>query len=105
MTQDLNSEIEKELTTFSGQTFNSPEGSYRWLKEAFTRIAEKTVEAVRVGSYVAPHVPPEGFESKYPRCGDCFCTEQDNHTHSEFIREQNKKASAWLGEENRRKYD
>jgi tRNA C32,U32 (ribose-2'-O)-methylase TrmJ len=44
MNNNLNNEIEKELTTFSGTTFSSSEEVHKWLKRAFTRIAEKTVE-------------------------------------------------------------
>lgn len=85
MTQNLQQEIHKELTTFSGQTFNSPEESHRWLKEALTRIAEKTVEAVRV----------EKLKGLVPRS----FSEHDKGF-NQAVTEQNKRASAWLGKDN-----
>ena len=28
-----------------------------------------------------PHAAPTEYEHKYQRCGDCFCTIQETHTH------------------------
>ena len=33
--------------------------------------------------YVSPHAPMGGKIFHAPRCGDCFCTNQAIHTHSE----------------------
>lgn len=101
MTQNnLNNEINRELEKLDNEFgFSAMDGAMDELRHSLCSIAEKTVEAVRVGSYLSPHVPPEGFQSKYPRCEDCFCSEQADHTHNSFIKEQYKKAKEWLGED------
>lgn len=32
--------------------------------------------------YIAPHASPDGVHFDEPRCGDCFCTIQEVHTHA-----------------------
>ena len=64
---------------------------HNFLTEQITKAVENALEATRLDGFVSPHVPPDGFKSEYPRCGDCFCTEQTDHTHSTAVAEQAKK--------------
>jgi len=59
-----------------------------FLTEQIKLAVEKALEAIRLDGFVSPHVPPDGFKSEHPRCGDCFCTEQTDHTHSLAVAEQ-----------------
>lgn len=43
---------------------------------------KKKIEEILEVYYVSPHVPMDGKKYKQPRCGDCFCTVQQVHTHS-----------------------
>lgn len=97
MTQNLQQEIEKELTTFSGQTFSSSEEVLEWLDKAFNRIAEKTIEAMRVEEITEDNHNISQME---------YITMGFEHTqgrvqgYNQAVAEQNKKASAWLGKDN-----
>lgn len=75
----LDEEIERELTTFKGTTFSSPEEAHDWLRKAMRRIAEKTVEAVRVTGIP---VKPIGSPNK-------------NWNQAAYV--QTQRARAWLG--------
>ena len=46
---------------------------------------KKKIEQILGVYYVSPHAPPDGSNFKESRCGDCFCTEQKVHTHSENV--------------------
>lgn len=68
MTQNnLNEEIEKELLTYSGTTFTAPSEALGWLHQAMLRIAEKTVEAVRVEERCT-FVPDGEYHACVPPC-------------------------------------
>ena len=88
---NLNSEIDKELITFSGQTFSSAIDTHRWLKGALTRIAEKTVEAVRVEK--KPNIMETESEDK-------IYWMKRRRGFNQAVEQQDERASAWLGKEN-----
>ena len=46
---------------------------------------KKQIEEILGVYYVAPHASSSGTEWKHPRCGDCFCTIQEVHTHSRNV--------------------
>ena len=91
MTQNnLNEEIEKELLTYSGTTFTAPSEALGWLHQAMLRIAEKTVEAVRVKKrkYVTQPAKYNGSDANVYREG-----------YNDGLDEQTNLAKRWLGKE------
>lgn len=46
---------------------------------------KKKIEEILNVVYLAPHAPPPGSTFKERRCGDCFCTDQKVHTHSQNV--------------------
>lgn len=50
-------------------------------KIRFNKKEKKLLSDLWIGVY-SPHAPADGTTWDYPRCGDCFCTIQEVHTHN-----------------------
>ena len=44
---------------------------------------QREIEQILGVYYVSPHVSQDGVAFDEPRCGDCWCTIQEVHTHSD----------------------